>query len=215
MKHPVHEGDADGSHAPEEAHLRTSLETYRGLVRTYHKTLDLVSDNALERFDRHLADAVRYADVIAGLSPTAASVLDLGSGVGLPGIVIGIANPASSVLLVERRRRRAAFLELAVGRLGLKNTRVVQGDVRDIHAEPVDIVTAQAVGSLLEVYRMTCRLHAEEVVLISRKGDGWREEVDAAYAALDTVIAVVAEVPLEQRGTLVALRLAGGRACPS
>ena len=191
------------------------LDAYRGLVKRYHKTLDLVSDRALAEFDRHLNDASAYADFIGGLSPAVDTVLDLGSGVGLPGIVVAIGLPHVRVVLVERRRRRAAFLELACGQLGLRNAVVMRGDVRDLEDEHVDVVTAQGVGSFLDVYRLTCRLHAREIVLLSRKGEAWRDELAEARAALDTAIAVSGEISLQERGTLVALRLAGGRACPS
>lgn len=191
------------------------LDVYRRLVTEYHNTLDLVSDRALAQFDRHLQDASAYADFIADLSPAATTVLDLGSGVGLPGIVVAAALPRLRVLLVERRRRRAAFLQLACGQLGLRNAVVIKGDVRDLQDERVDVVTAQGVGSFLDVYRLTCRSHAAEIVLLSRKGAAWRDEWAEATAALDTAIAVSGEIPLQQHGTLVALRLAGGRACPS
>ena len=191
------------------------LDAYRGLVKRYHKTLDLVSDRALAEFDRHLNDASAYADFIGGLSPAVDTVLDLGSGVGLPGIVVAVRLPHVRVVLVERRRRRVAFLELACGQLGLGNAIVTKGDVRDLEDERVDVVTAQGVGSFLDVYRLTCPLHAEEIVLLSRKGEAWRDELAEARAALDTAIAVSGEISLQERGTLVALRLAGGRACPS
>lgn len=191
------------------------LDAYRRLVTEYHKTLDLVSDRALAEFDTHLQDASAYADFISDLSPVATTVLDLGSGVGLPGIVVAAALPRLRVLLVERRRRRAAFLQLACGQLGLRNAVVIKGDVRDLHDERVDVVTAQGVGSFLDVYRLTCRLHAAEIVLLSRKGAAWRDECAEASAVLDTAITVSGEIPLQQHGTLVALRLAGGRACPS
>lgn len=191
------------------------LDAYRRLVTDYHETLDLVSDRALSQFDRHLADASAYADVIAGLSPAVTTVLDVGSGVGLPGIVVATLLPRVRVLLVERRRRRAAFLQLACGKLDLPNALVIKGDVTDLENERADVVTAQGVGSFLDIYRLTCRSHAAEVVLLSRKGAAWRDEWAEASAALDTVITVSGEVPLQEHGTLVALRLAGGRACPS
>lgn len=191
-----------------------AVAQYRQLVHDYHKTLNLVSDRALADFDRHLEDATSYATLIAELSPAPTTVLDLGSGVGLPGIVVALALPETRVGLVERRRRRAAFLNLACGQLGAANADVRIADVRAIEDVKAEVVTAQAVASFLAVYRLTCRVHTHEVVLISRKGSEWRDEMTAMDAALNTATAVVAEVPLAQHGTLVALRLAGGRACP-
>lgn len=200
-------------------------------MRRYHKTLDLVSDRALARFPALMNQAELYAEQIAKIAP-GASVLDIGSGVGLPGIVIAMALPHHDVLLVERRRRRATFLKLAVGHLGLENARVSESDVRDLSrdgvfgssASPGDdrraagkgfgVVTAQAVGSLTDIYCLTAHLHDARVILISRKGPEWLEEVRALEAKVDCAPAVRAEVPLPGSGTLVAIEARGGLSCP-
>jgi len=219
-----------------EDRAEETIAAYAALVRTYHRTLDLVSERGLEEFDRHLRDARAYARAIRRLAGERATVVDVGSGVGLPAVVVAAMLPEARVILVERRRRRVAFLELAVARLGLRGATVFAGDVRALTGVRADAVTAQAVASLGDLVRLTRHLHGDPCFLLSRRGPGWRGELpDVARAlgapltwresgaaegptsdaASGTAEAEVLEEPLETRGSLVALRLPGGSACPS
>jgi 16S rRNA G527 N7-methylase RsmG len=63
------------------------LNAYKELVKKYHHTLDLVSDVALEHFDEKIADSLLYAELIGAKAKPNATILDVGSGAGLPGIV--------------------------------------------------------------------------------------------------------------------------------
>lgn len=192
-----------------------AIDRYRGLLERYHATLDLLSDRGLAELDRLLAEADRYAEVVARVAPLPRTVLDVGSGAGLPGIVLALRLPQSRVVLSERRRKRASFLTLAVGQLGLGNVDVVPGDVGDLVGLDADVVVAQAVGTFVEVVRLTRGVARRDAVLVSRKGPEWRREVAQLEAEVETSVAVVAEEALGHRGTLVALRFAGGAACPS
>lgn len=200
------------------------LRAYRALVERYHGTLDLVSKRGLAEFDRYLDEGLRYARLVERLVGPAACVVDVGSGAGLPGVVVAIALPGATVHLVERRRRRAAFLQLVVGQLGLANARVFEGDVRALTGVSADVVTAQAVASLAEVARLTAGVRGEACWLVSRRGPDWRAELEdvreatggagteagSAWADADVV-----EEALEPHGSLVAIRLPGGLACRS
>ncbi len=192
-----------------------AVAEFRGLLLRYQGTLDLLSKRGIEDIDRLLSEAGRYADVIRREAPAARRILDVGSGAGLPGVVIAASLPGCEVVLTERRRRRAGFLRLAVGRLGLANVEVVQGDVTEIGALAADVVVAQAVSDLAGVYRMTERFLVPGGLLLSRRGPAWGAEVEALRAEVGQGVAVVAEEALEHRGTLVALRIAGGRGCRS
>ncbi len=192
-----------------------ALGRYRALLDRYHRTLDLVSDRGLGDLDRLLAEADRYADVVGRVAPDARTLLDVGSGAGLPGVVLGVRLSGVRVVLSERRRKRAAFLTLVCAQLGLDNVEVVQGDVTELVGLDAEVVVAQAVGTFEEVAWLTRRARRVGSVLLSRKGPSWRDEVAAVEAAVGAAVTVVAEEPLGHRGTLVALRFAGGTACPS
>lgn len=83
--------------------------------------MGLVAPNDVPRLrERHLLDCLRGAALTAG----AGTAYDLGSGAGLPGLVIAIARPDLELTLVDVRRNRAAFLEMVVGDLGLEHVSV-------------------------------------------------------------------------------------------
>lgn len=177
--------------------------------------MDLLSDRGLAEVDRLIGEAGGYADVVRRVVPRPGTLVDVGSGAGLPGLVLAVHLPRWRIVMTERRRKRANFLALAVGQLGLGNVEVVQGDAGGLVGVRADVVVAQGVGAFVDVYRATRGAHAERVVLVSRKGPDWRLERDALVAECGASVAVLAEEPLEHRGSLVALGLPGGRPCRS
>jgi 16S rRNA (guanine527-N7)-methyltransferase len=171
----------DGPEARAPTPGDAAIAVYRQLLARYHRTLDLVSPQAFADLDRHIGEAERYATAVRELADATGVVLDLGSGAGLPGAVVAARVAPREVWWVERRRRRAAFLTQVAAHAGLSAVRVVGDDVRglDRPARGVAAVTAQAVGTLVEVASLTRHLWGERVVLISRKGPDWASEVDA------------------------------------
>ena len=102
--------------------------------------LGMVSRSDTTRIrERHILDSLRAAPIVQGDDLAA----DLGSGAGLPGVVVAIALPRIRMLLVERRPRRAAILELVVEELGISNATVFAGRVVEL-PERVDVALARA-----------------------------------------------------------------------
>lgn len=98
--------------------------------------------------ERHIEDCLR---AVQEIRPEDRTAYDLGSGAGLPGLVIAIACSDLAVTLVERRRARAAFLELAVAELGITNARVWVGDARELR-DRVDLCFARAFAPLARTW---------------------------------------------------------------
>ena len=92
---------------------------------------------------RHIANSVAHADLISEGS----TVVDVGSGAGLPGIPLALARPDLDVTLLEPLQRRAAFLKLACGELQLENVRVVRVRAEETR-DRFDVVTGRAVAPL-------------------------------------------------------------------
>ena len=121
------------------------LEDYETLLISWNRTHNLISKSQTTFLKEHIQDSL---DISSKLQRC---LVDLGSGGGLPGIPIAIANPEKTVILVESNTKKSAFLLNATGRLGLKNTQVINERIEKIDPsklpEQFDIVS-RAVGSI-------------------------------------------------------------------
>ena len=166
------------------------LKAYTNLVQQYAKTLDLTGPSMLAEFETAVSRSSVYDQAI----PEGSRVLDIGSGVGLPGIPLAIRRPDLSVCLCEIRQRRAAFLERAVSSLKLNNATVQDKDVRRLHNLEFDVVVAQAVGSLEHLFSLSQQVLAPHWTLISRKGATWQDELAELEAQI--TVSSVETVPV-------------------
>lgn len=131
-------------------------------------------------WERHVLNCV------AGdaLFPGDASVVDVGSGAGLPGIPLAILRPDLRVTLLESLLRRASFLELAVTELGLDDrVRVVRSRAED-HRATYDVVTSRAVAPLPRLLGWCLPLLAPGGRILALKGSTAAEEVAGSRALL-------------------------------
>jgi 16S rRNA (guanine527-N7)-methyltransferase len=122
----------------------TRLEGYEGLLRTRAISLGLVAASDVTNLRRrHILDCWRGAALVR---TSDRSAIDLGSGAGLPGIVIAIARPDLEVTLAESRRTRIAFLEFVIEALGLPRVVLHAGRVEEL-CLTADVCFARAFGS--------------------------------------------------------------------
>src|SRR5688572_10286238 len=109
---------------------------YEALLRDRGTTLGFIAESDRSRIrDRHILDSLRAAAVVL---PSDERALDMGAGAGLPGLVVAIVRPGLFVELVEARRPRVAFLELALERVGVPNVSVTHRRIEDIDG-PADV----------------------------------------------------------------------------
>ena len=121
------------------------LESYEQHLVERGSALGLISRHDLERVrERHILDCIRAAVP----SPPAGLAYDLGSGGGLPGVVVGILRPGLTVRLVERRALRATFLEWLAGQLRLPNVEVLACRVEDVAEGLADVCYSRALAPL-------------------------------------------------------------------
>jgi len=182
-------GDADGAGpAPDLARAlfpadRVSLvERYCELLATDGVVRGLIGPREVPRlWDRHLVNCA----LLAASLPHGATVADIGSGAGLPGLVLALARPDLSVTLVEPLLRRTTFLEEVVSDLGLDNV-VVRRDRADaLHGQAsFDVVTARAVAPLERLLGWCMPLVAPNGALVAMKGDSAEEEIEGARTVL-------------------------------
>jgi 16S rRNA (guanine527-N7)-methyltransferase len=121
------------------------LLEYERLLQTRGAALGLISaDDAKRVRSRHTLDCLRAAATVQEGDSLA---VDLGSGGGLPGIPVAVANPGLRIVLVESRRVRGAFLELAVEQLRLRNAEVRVARIEQLLIE-ADLCFARALAPL-------------------------------------------------------------------
>lgn len=148
--------------------------------------------------ERHILDSLRVAPLVRG----AGLVYDLGSGAGLPGIVVAIALPQVRMVLIDRRESRAAFLELAVEQLGLPNARVVAGPVEEVAAR-ADACLARAFAPLQRSWEAAERVLGPGGRLVYFGGRELGEEGSIEVPAGAVLEAVIRTPVLESAGPLV------------
>jgi 16S rRNA (guanine527-N7)-methyltransferase len=109
------------------------------------------------------------------------TVGDVGSGAGLPGLVLAIARPDVQFVLIEPMERRIVWLTEQVAELGLANVTVVRGRAEDVRLpERLDQVTARAVSAFRKLIPLTAPLLRDGGELVLMKGAAAPAEVDAA-----------------------------------
>ena len=143
-------------------------------------------------WERHLLNCA----VVGEALPEAVSVCDVGSGAGLPGLVLAIARPDLRVTLLEPLLRRTTFLDEAVESLELDNVRVVRGraeQARELFGT-FDVVTSRAVAPLDRLARWSVPLIRPGGEMLAMKGSSAEEEIREHLPALRKLGCVGVEV---------------------
>ena len=157
-------------------------ERYAEILATDGVVRGLIGPREAPRlWERHLLNCA----AIEGLVPQGSTVCDVGSGAGLPGLVLAIARPDLEVELVEPLLRRTTFLLEAVAGLGLNNVTVSRGRTDDLHGvRRFDVVTSRAVAPMARLLEWSMPLVAPEGLLLAMKGSSAAAEIEAAGATL-------------------------------
>lgn len=165
-------------------------------------------------WDRHLLNCA----VITELMPQGSTVCDIGSGAGLPGIVLAIRRPDLQLTLVEPLLRRTTFLDLVVSTMELTNVFVRRGRAEELHGEAVfDVVTSRAVAPMERLSRWSLPLVRPGGVFLAMKGSSAPEELKSAKTELakldgvDARVRSVGEAWVEPPVTVVQVRRAVAR----
>ncbi|MEO6113796.1 MAG: 16S rRNA (guanine(527)-N(7))-methyltransferase RsmG [Sphingomicrobium sp.] len=153
-----------------------TIDQFAALLSAENRKQNLVSADSIEDlWERHLVDGAQLAGLGGG---GAKRWCDIGSGAGLPGMVIAILS-RQPMTLVEPRRLRADFLERAAAELGLGNVTVVAAKAKRVDGT-YDVITARAVAPLDRLFAMTRHLAHSGTRWILPKGQKAKSELDDA-----------------------------------
>lgn len=152
------------------------LEQYVELLATEGIDRGLMGPREAPRlWDRHVLNS----GVVAELLPQGCSLADLGSGAGLPGLVLALARPDLDVVLVEPLARRTSFLEHVVRELSVPNVEVHRGKAESLHGvRRFDRVTSRALAPLARLLDWSMPLVAPGGAMTALKGTSVAEEVE-------------------------------------
>ncbi|MFJ8040141.1 16S rRNA (guanine(527)-N(7))-methyltransferase RsmG [Kitasatospora sp. NPDC096147] len=161
---------------------------YTELLATAGVQRGLIGPREVPRlWDRHVLNCA----VLAELLPPNASLCDVGSGAGLPGIPVAMARPDVSVTLLEPLLRRTTFLEEVVRELELTNVTVLRGRAEEMVGKlSVDVVTARAVAPLDRLAGWGLPLLRPYGQMLALKGDTAEQELADSRSALTKLGAV-------------------------
>lgn len=148
-------------------------ERYADLLQSWGIERGLIGPKEGERiWDRHISNCIPLTTLI----PEGVKVVDIGSGAGLPGIVIALVRPDLEVVLIEPLQRRVDFLNEVISILDLPII-VLRGKSESVK-QSFDIVTARAVAPLPKLLAISWHLVKAQGALLAMKGEGAQLEIE-------------------------------------
>jgi 16S rRNA (guanine527-N7)-methyltransferase len=136
-------------------YLYTKLLIYNDLLVKWNKVFNLISDKGVDEIvTHHFLDCLAVVPFIEGKN-----ILDVGSGAGLPGIIIGLCYPEKNITLVDSVGKKTAFLTQICAELNLSNTTVINRRVEDITTNKLfDSIIARAFADMQVLIDLTKHL---------------------------------------------------------
>lgn len=159
---------------------RALLVSYAERILTAREGLRVVSRRSLERLSEHFVDS---AAVLSVIDVADRSVVDLGSGGGLPGVVVAVLRPTARVTLVDSRRGKVAFLKGVLRELELPNVEIVRARLEGLAGtRTFEIGVSRALGTIEDSLAASLRLIGVGGRLVLFKGARWPQEAGTAEA---------------------------------
>jgi len=158
----------------------THLSKFADILAQDGVRLGLIGPREVERiWDRHILNCAALTELIED----GQSIIDIGSGAGLPGIVLAILKPNSKVILIEPMQRRTDFLTQVKADLGLTNVEIIRGRAEG-QKVTAQIVTSRAVAPLDKLLAWSWPLVEKGGKVLAIKGEKAQEELESAQKVI-------------------------------
>lgn len=181
---------------------REQLLAYLDLLQRWNRVYNLTAVREPQHMlTRHLADCLALLPALATQSPR--RLLDVGSGGGLPGLVLAIMRPDMHVTLNDAVQKKCAFMQQAAAELRLQNVDVEHGRVEQLACPAFDCITSRAFSDLATLVKLTAPLLAENGRWAAMKGIPPQEELAALPADLETHVQVLSVPGLQAQRCVV------------
>ena len=170
---------------------RDKTDRYAQILKSWGIERGLIGPKEGDRiWERHIANCIPVTTLI----PEGVKVVDIGSGAGLPGIVIALARPDLHLTLIEPLQRRVDFLNEVITLLDLPIT-VIRGKSESVK-KSFEVVTARAVAPLPKLLNISWHLVKNQGALLAMKGESAQSEIDATEAKKHSITTLhTIEVP--------------------
>lgn len=146
---------------------KKDIETYISLLKTYNETTNIYSKSAYDKLEFHINDCINIAELCENKEQL---ITDLGSGSGLPSIILAIFCPLSSIQAVESKNRKTKFLEIVKKELNLINLEIITQNIHEWihHSKPqADIITSKAFAPIEKALPIAKRIAKKRSLYIT------------------------------------------------
>ena len=169
------------------------LLEYVALLKKWNSTYNLTAlrDEAT-MISHHVLDSLTLLPYIEN----AQTLMDVGSGGGMPGIPTAICRPDLQITLLDSNTKKTTFLQQAVIELGLSNVTVASGRVEAMHDKKVDVVTSRAFAELSDFIALTKHLLNENGYWAAMKGVYPYEELEHVPSGIEVLKVDKIDVPM-------------------
>lgn len=151
-----------------------NIQKYKEQLFKWNKIHNMTGAKDEKTVDEFIYDALYPVKFL----PKVATLLDIGTGAGFPGMILAIGMPDTKVTLVEPLTKRASFLQFIKADLGLDNVRVVKKRVEEMEPEIFEVVTSRAVTDTQMLLNLSKNFRDENSKLLFYKGERVYDEVD-------------------------------------
>ena len=172
------------------------LLAFLALLAKWNRAYNLTAIRQLdEMLSKHIFDSLSIIPSVKKIDKLE-RVIDVGTGAGLPGIVLALYFPDTQFTLVDSAGKKIRFLHQVVLELGLKNVKLANQRVESIQPdEPFDVVTSRAFASLNDMTRLTQHLLSESGIFLAMKGISPVQEIAEIEQDFDVLEQVSLDTP--------------------
>lgn len=174
--------------------VQAQMLAYLDLLKKWNQVYNLTAITALESMiTLHVLDSLTVLPYLQGRF-----VLDVGTGAGLPGIVLALADPKREYFLLDSASKKTVFLKHVVNNLAIPNITVIHHRVADYHPQQLfDVILTRAFSSLRQMTESSLHLLKKDGIWLAMKGIYPTEEIAALPSDVKLIDVITCEIPGE------------------
>ena len=170
------------------------LFEYFELISEYNKVLNLTGIDDIDGvYNKHYLDSLLLDNIIP---ISVSTIADIGTGMGVPGIILAIYYPNKDIYLVEPLTKRCKFLEVVVEKLKLENVTIINGRAEDLSIK-VDLSVSRAVANMNMLLELCYGVVRDNGYILVMKGKNANSEKELARSAIDKLKLILEDEKVE------------------